>query len=81
MCQQPAQEIKSFETEQAAWDWMIDEELKGEINIDNERFAYIDDEPAQAKFLQQSSDGCCGNFEADVLINGRKAWIGCNYDH
>lgn len=69
----------AFATEREARDWMY-ASVKDEC-IDNYRFAYDDDEGAVADYLDTQNDGCCGFFDAEVVVAGRKARIGCNYGH
>jgi hypothetical protein len=49
--------------------------------VDNERFAYVDEPLALVKYYDQQERGCCGSFDADIIVDGRKAVIGCNYGH
>lgn len=71
--------IKSFIDQQSAFDWMklqVDDPC-----VDNERFAFLDDLPAMDLYETQQLNGCCGFFDEEIEINGRKAMIGCNYGH
>lgn len=68
-----------FETEEQAWTWMY--EQVDDPCVDNDRFAYYDDDAALAKYEEAYEGGCCGVFDADVEINGRLAMIGCNFGH
>lgn len=72
-------EIPTFQTEDEAMEWMSD--LVNDPCVDNHRFAYDDDIEAGRVFQEQSDNGCCGSFEREIIVNGRKAWIGCNYGH
>jgi hypothetical protein len=49
--------------------------------IDNYRFAYLDDEKGMKKYNEAKELGCCGFYDDEVIIAGRKATIGCNYGH
>lgn len=72
-------QIPFFQTEAEAFDWM-----EAEVDdpcIDNHRFAYIDDYEATSTFEEREEQGCCGSFNRIVCINGRDAYIGCNYGH
>jgi hypothetical protein len=72
-------QIPFFTSEQEAADWM-----EYEVNdpcVDNYRFAYMDDDEAVYKYEEQEEQGCCGSFNTVVCINGRDAYIGCNYGH
>lgn len=68
-----------FDTEQAAFDWMI--ETVDDPCIDNQRFAFEDDHKAICEYAQQEIDGCCGKFDANIIVNDMLAVIGCNYGH
>jgi hypothetical protein len=70
-----------FDSQQQAEFWMINEALDGEENIDNVRFAYLDDEQSQLIYEESIKSGCCGQFDTEVEISGRRAKIGCNYGH
>lgn len=68
-----------FATQEEAFDWMY-----AEVNddcVDNERFAFEDDEEALRQYSDQERNGCCGSFDEDIIVNGRNATIGCNYGH
>jgi hypothetical protein len=71
---------KSFETESEAGDWM-DNYLKDENCKDNYRFAFADNYWEMVYYEAQQDDGCCGYFDKKILVQGRPAWIGCNYGH
>lgn len=55
---------------------MVDESC-----VDNERFAYVEDSIAMAQYDKQQDDGCCGSFDAVIMVDGKEAMIGCNYGH
>jgi hypothetical protein len=72
-------DIKEFATVEDAFEWMY--EAVDDGCIDNERFAYSDDEDAVNRFIELTDQGCCGCFDSLVTILGREAHIGCNYGH
>jgi hypothetical protein len=70
---------KVFSNYVAAEEWML--EQVDDSCVDNYRFAYLDDPlQMQAYGLAQES-GCCGFFDEEVIVNERRATIGCNYGH
>lgn len=74
-----AEETMEFATPAEAQEWareMVDNDC-----VDNERFAFLDDEDAVGQFRVQSEDGCCGSFEREVVVAGRRALVGLNYGH
>lgn len=71
----------TFETEQDAATWMYDHEVAEEDCIDNYRFAFKDDADGMSNYTQTQNDGCCGFFDADIIVAGREATIGCNFGH
>lgn len=74
-----AQQLAHFNSEAGATSWMyaeIDDDC-----IDNYRFAFEDDAEAVTKYEQARDEGCCGRFDQDIYVAGRKAMIGCNYGH
>lgn len=69
----------TFATREEAEEWMgreVDDPC-----VDNERYAYLDDDLARARYYDQQDQGCCGFFDADIIVDGRPAMIGCNYGH
>jgi len=68
-----------FKTFEAAFAWM--EEVVDDPYIDNQRSCYTELPDQVAAFLEAQRQGCCGSFDADVIINGLPARIGCNYGH
>jgi len=68
----------SFKSEDEAKDWLGEQDLEC---ADNYRFAFIDDHEAVNKYEEIQSNGCCGFFDSIIEINGRRAYIGCNYGH
>lgn len=54
--------------------WLYEVVMKDEPNVDNFRFAFVDDDELR-------SEGCCGEFDSPIFVDGKKAWIGCNYGH
>lgn len=71
--------IPEFATEADAREWMEGE--VGDPYIDNYRIAYEDDPKSKISYELAVHKGCCGFFDRDVVIGGRKATIGCNYGH
>lgn len=72
-------DIPSFPDYASACGWM-----ETEVNdpyIDNHRFAYVSDKHAMKLYRIKRSKGCCGSFDQEILVKGRKAMIGCNYGH
>ena len=69
----------TFASAQEAYDWM--EEQVADSCVDNYRFAYEDDAEATRLYYDLKSAGCCGFFDADIIVDGRNAIIGCNYGH
>ena len=72
----------AFITPEAAIAWMVKRlEDQGEMYIDNERFAYLDDAESVSNYEHQASTGCCGCFDTEVRVADRPARVGCNYGH
>ena len=72
----------AFDTQDQALAWLLGRhEAEGEFCIDNERFAFIDDEVAMAAYEAQTATGCCGSDDVRVVVAGRPAMVGCNYGH
>lgn len=69
----------SFATEAEAFEWLFG--MVDDPCIDNERFAYLDDDAALAKYDEAILHGCCGQDDYEVVVNGRPATIGCNSGH
>lgn len=69
----------SFASHDEAERWMVERVDDG--CIDNHRFAYLDDDQSMRLYETRREDGCCGSFDADVIVDGRAARIGCNYGH
>lgn len=72
-------DIPQFATEQEARAW-LDAQVDDDY-VDNERFAYKDDQAAMEAYVRQAADGCCGDADYDVIVAGRPATIGCNFGH
>jgi hypothetical protein len=72
-------DIYRFDSEREAFAWMYD--FVDDSCIDNGRFAWADDPKEVEKYHKQADNGCCGFFDTEVVIKGRKALIGCNYGH
>lgn len=73
------EQLPTFDTKEEAFDWM--EESVSDLYMDNERFAYVEDPIAMAQYDKQQDDGCCGSFDAVIMVDGKEAMIGCNYGH
>lgn len=71
--------LPTFTSKQDAYEWM-DEQVDDPYQ-DNYRFAFHDDECEMANYDHKQSTGCCGFFDSEIIVDGRKAWIGCNYGH
>lgn len=72
--------IPTFANVTEANDWMA-EAIADEECVDGYRFAFDDDAEAVSKYEAIHSNGCCGFFDADIVVDGRTARIGCNYGH
>ena len=68
-----------FDTFEAAFEWM--EAIVDDPYIDNQRSCYTEIPEQVAAFIEAQKRGCCGNFDADVIIGGLPARSGCNYGH
>lgn len=68
-----------FLTESAALAWMY--EQVGNNCVDNVRVAYKNDRASLKRYRRQKRHGCCGFFDAHVVIGCRLAKVGCNYGH
>jgi len=73
--------MNQFQTQKDATDWMYDDQVAIEDCVDNYRFAYKDDTQGMQAYLDAQREGCCGFFDADVIVGGREATIGCNFGH
>lgn len=71
--------LPTFDTVGDAYDWMYAE--VDDPCVDNERFAWADQPEELATYDAVRDEGCCGSFDSDVIIGGRRAVIGCNYGH
>lgn len=82
-CQTDINHFEEFsqyhESLESAYEFMYEQIT--DINIDNITFAWLDDEKGVKDYFNICSAGCCGRFDAEVNIQGRKAIIGCNYGH
>lgn len=72
-------EVKAFGTVEDAFEWLFND--VDDTCIDNDRFAFTDDEAAMVEYQQKVNDGCCGSVDCFVLIDGREGIIGCNFGH
>ncbi len=70
---------KVFAAYRDAQNWMLDS--VDDQYADNDRFAFLDDPAAMFSYGVRKDQGCCGSFDAEVTVGGRKAVIGCNYGH
>ena len=71
--------IPNFSSYAEAVKWMVKE--VNDYYIDNDRFAYHDDAPAMKHYKKLRARGCCGYFDATIMVRRRMASIGCNYGH
>lgn len=71
--------IENFNSKDEAFDWMY--KIVDDPCIDNTRFAFDDDDLAVVEYENQKQNRCCGYFDVIVTVNGRTAFIGCNYGH
>ena len=69
----------TFATEEDAWEYLRNYDDDG--CVDQKAIGYEDDPASMEAYLRIREGGCCGSFDADVIIAGRKARIGCNYGH
>ena len=70
---------EEFASKEDAEAWMLAE--VDDPYTDNVRFAFLDDAEALRAYGDASAEGCCGFFDAEVLVAGRPAKIGCNFGH
>lgn len=73
------QVLPTFATREEAEEWM--EREVDDPCVDCERFAYVDDPVAFVEYYHIQEQGCCGFFDADIIVGGRRAMLGCNYGH
>ena len=73
--------METVNTEAEAWKWVY--EKVDDPFVDNYRLEYLDVNPraAWAAYDAIRDSGCCGSFDAKVIIGGREAMIGCNFGH
>jgi|TARA_R110000850_G_scaffold261348_1_gene389402 hypothetical protein len=69
---------KNFKSEEEAKEWMASLDLEHQ---DNYRFTYKNDSYGYWAYRDIKFGGCCGSFDHLIRIQGRKAYIGCNYGH
>jgi len=72
-------DLPTFDTEADAQAWM--EAQVDDPCIDNQRFAFLDDVDAMLNYVAKQVSGCCGDFDHEVIVAGRRATVGCNYGH
>ena len=76
--------MKNFNTQEEAKNWMINqlEEWGEDIGcIDNFRLAFVESQEEMEVYDGIKDKGCCGFFDETVMINNKRAMIGCNYGH
>lgn len=61
--------MKNFKTKEEAIAWVV--EHVDDPCVDNERFAFVSDLDAMDQYEDQKAGGCCGDFDAMVMVNGR----------
>ena len=71
--------LPSFASKEDAIEWMY--KKVDDPCTDNYRFAFGDDAKAMAEYDDQVRSGCCGFFDEEIMVGGRKANIGCNFGH
>ncbi len=71
--------MKKFNTEEEAIAWAV--EYVDDPCVDNERFVFDGDIEGMERYDAKVRDGCCGEFDANVIVDGRLARVGCNYGH
>ena len=72
-------DLPSFASKEDAIEWM--DERVDDPCTDNYRFAFVDDAAKMAEYEDQVRSGCCGSFDEQIMVAGRKATIGCNFGH
>jgi len=72
-----AQRAAGFATAGDAAAWLYE----GLDYVSHGRFAYLDDPAALADYDAVRETGCCGFADAEVVVGGRPAKIGCCYGH
>ncbi len=74
--------IISFPTPKAALAWFAEyARTEGLEYADNFRFGFRDNAGSMRSYDKLRLRGCCGEDEADVMVAGRQAIVGCNYGH
>lgn len=68
-----------FANKQDAVNWMY--EMVDDPCVDNDRFAFEHDEKAMSDYGWLRDNGCCGSFDANIIVDDKLAVIGCNYGH
>lgn len=61
--------------------WTLFRDTLGDVEYDNHRSAFLDDEARHAEYQRILRSGCCGSLDMSVLIDGREFVMGCNYGH
>ena len=74
--------LREFPSIEAAQEFMADSLAKmGEVCADNWRFAWNDDNTEMTAYAAVSNAGTAEPFDEKVVIEGREAWVGCNYGY
>lgn len=71
----------NFASKEAAINWMESRMDEMDGPIDNVRFCWKNDAEGLSNYKAVYDKGCCGFFDCEVRILGRKAFIGCNFGH
>ena len=74
-----AAEFGPFATEKEAEYAMF--EYLDEDCSDNYRFSFVDDEEGLLRYEMIRVSGCCGSYNAKIIVGGKPAIIGCNFGH
>lgn len=72
--------VKDFKTKEEAFEWLYTQ-VDDPNCIDNDRFAFTQNEDECTEYDSQVADGCCGFLDVDITIMGVPAKIGLNYGH
>jgi hypothetical protein len=60
---------------------LLDDASKDMQCVDNFRIAALDNRKDMKRYRKMEKRGCCGSFDQEVTVNGRKFMIGFNYGH
>lgn len=72
--------MQSFATVEQARNWFFNDTAELDF-ADNFRFAFRDNAAEVDAYEEARSRGCCGCVDAEVQVDGRVYWMGCNYGH